>query len=149
MKYAHVGHRYILRGYGYWQKCTESDEGCIGESSWVNVHASEGRLSETSSGGLLFTNISSEDEGLYRTRLNRLGVWMYYKLTIGKLYMYCMKQFCCEFQYVIIVLLVTYVHDHLHLCLNEGICKSRKWKWKWKTETVFPYAPQIMCERNQ
>lgn len=88
MKYAHVGRRYILLGDGYWQKCTESDERCTDESSWVNVHASEGRLSETSSGGLLFTNISSEDEGLYRTRLNGLGVWMYYKLTIGKLYMY-------------------------------------------------------------
>ena len=90
MRFAHVGHRHILRGDGYWQKSTD-------ESSWVNVHASEGRLSETSSGGLLFVNISSEDEGLYRTWLNRLRNWMYYKLNVGKLYTYCSKQFCCEF----------------------------------------------------
>ena len=92
MRFAHVGHRHILTGDGYWQKCTKSDEGCIDESSWVYIHASEGRLSETSSGGLLFTNISSEDEGLYRTWLNWLGNWMYFELYVGKLYMYCVKK---------------------------------------------------------
>jgi len=81
VRLALVGGRHILTGDGYWQKCT--DENSTDESSWVNIRTSEGRLYVTSSGGLLFTNILSEDEGLYRTWLNRLGYWKYYKLIVG------------------------------------------------------------------